>query len=424
MSIDTAETLLNILATAVSFYAKKMIIEAFLPKKMCRIKHTGYLYILACALVSLVYELFPRPFFLVLANMTALMLVLAPYRVRTPKKLLLAGMIYVMAVLVESIIVLPSTQFVLGDYFEQEYECIVSLAQLLIAIIIKRTIATKKPLDIELPKIYNVTLGSIPVMSIACIYYMGVTARNLKSTILVVAFVLLFINVGFFYLYDALLRFYSDQNEKKEMERITEAYRCQLNIIQESQERMETVRHDLKHHIFMLSGLIRDDKNDKAIQYLDKMREFMLNPDEYSVTGNSDIDGILNYMLRDANEKLRTVKVNIKIPDDFQTDFNTTIIVGNLVDNAVREAQKSGEKFLDINMKTEKGILMIFIENSYVGKIVEKEKRFVTSQQNKNIHGIGLESVKKIVSSLDGKIDFDYDEGRFRVQVLLYLTQK
>ena len=42
----------------------------------------------------------------------------------------------------------------------------------------------------------------------------------------------------------------------------------------------------------------------------------MLNPKEYSTTGNQEIDGVLNYMLQKANETLNQVDVQINIPED------------------------------------------------------------------------------------------------------------
>ena len=67
------------------------------------------------------------------------------------------------------------------------------------------------------------------------------------------------------------------------------------------------------------------------------------------------------------------------------------MILGNLVDNAIREASKSTEKYLSINVRVKKDILFILVENSYIGTIVKEENKFKTSQKDTSIHGIGLE---------------------------------
>lgn len=91
------------------------------------------------------------------------------------------------------------------------------------------------------------------------------------------------------------------------------------------------------------------------------------------------------------------------------------MILGNLVDNAVRESSKSDEKYLSISVRVQKDILIILIENSYSGSIVQKGNIFQTSQIDASIHGLGLESVKQVVEACGGDIKIEYTEKRFWV---------
>ena len=104
-------------------------------------------------------------------------------------------------------------------------------------------------------------------------------------------------------------------------------------------------------------------------------------------------------------------------------NFNICVILGNLVDNAVREASKSEEKQLTIKMQIKQELLLIFIENSYSGKILENKNGLQTTQTELAIHGIGLENVKKVVIDNGGEIKIDYTSNRFCVQVLLYMSR-
>ena len=92
------------------------------------------------------------------------------------------------------------------------------------------------------------------------------------------------------------------------------------------------------------------------------------------------------------------------------------------MENALREAVKSEDKFLSVSIRMKKDILLILIENSYTGTIVKEADKFKTSQKNKSVHGIGLESVKQVVTSCGGDLKIEYTENRFLVQVLLYLS--
>ena len=136
-------------------------------------------------------------------------------------------------------------------------------------------------------------------------------------------------------------------------EQMVNVYEYQLDIVQKSQEQINALRHDMKHHIIELSSMIKEKENPEAIAYLEDMRKFMLNPQEYVSTGNREIDGILNYLLKDADKTLEHVNINIRMPEKiYEKDFEICVILGNLVDNAIREARKSEEKYLEIDIQT------------------------------------------------------------------------
>lgn len=421
MSLEITNILLGLLANGVRFYAIKRFIDIFLSNDECRWKHTWILYVLACIWTSLIYGLFMSPALNIISNLTGFLLLVLPYKVKFSRKLLIAFMIYVVNFLVDSIVVVLFTKYIVGEPVNQIYECVTSLVILLIAVLLERTISSER--DTSLPVFYRIALCLVPVISIACIYYMVMTAINLKMTVVVVAASVLFINILDFYLYNSLVQFYSARIEKKMFEQMVEVYAYQLDVVRESQERVTALRHDMKHHIIELSSMINENDNPEMMKYLCDMGKFMLNPEEHVSTGNKEIDGVLNYLLQKADEILEHVDIKVNIPEKIcWTDFNICVILGNLVDNAIREASKSKEKYLEIDIQSKQGIMLIFVENSYSGEIVETDNKFRSSQMNLAIHGIGLENVKKIVQANGGEINIDYSDNRFKVQVLLYLS--
>lgn len=218
-------------------------------------------------------------------------------------------------------------------------------------------------------------------------------------------------------------KFYVAQMNEKKLEQMVDVYAHQLDVIQESQEHIKKLRHDMKHHMIELSAMAQQNGNGDMIRYLKQMEEFMLNPQEKVCTGNKEIDGILNYMLQHADKLLNIVDIDIQIPKQvYKNNFTICVILGNLVDNAVRESGKSDEKYLSVSIRMKKDILLILIENSYVGTIMKKDSRFQTNQIDTTIHGLGLESVKQVVASCNGDMKIQYTDNRFQVQVLLYLS--
>lgn len=421
MSLEIANALLGVFANAVRFYAIKRMIDIFLAKDKCRWEHTWILYMIACCYTSYIYELFKSPTWNVLANMTALLLIVWPYTVKFSKKILLISMIYIENVAVDTIVVFSFTKYIAGEPFNQVYECVTSLVILLISFILERTILTEK--EVDLPLFYKVILGIVPLTSIMCIYYLAMMAIVQRQTMIIIASWILFVNIIIIYLYNALTQFYSEKIEKNALKQMVDVYANQLELVQESQQKVNSLRHDIKHHIIELSSMIKENENPQAIKYLNDMKQFMLNPKEYVATGNKEIDGVLNYLLQNVDVLLEHVDINVNMPEkNYCTNFNLCVIIGNLVDNAIREASKSEEKYLQINIQAKKGIVLIFVENSYSGKIIEQDNKFKTSQEMVSIHGLGLENVKKIVEANGGEISINYGASRFTVEVLLYLS--
>ena len=424
MDLVMANMLLGVLANAVRFYAIKRFITLFFVNDKCRWNHTWILYVVACCYTSLIYELFKSPAWNVLANLSGLFLVTFPYKVKALKKFFLILIIYIVNIAVDGIVVFSFTKYVLGEPFNQVYGCVTSLIILLISIVLEKTVLPEK--DIQLPAFYGVILGIVPVVSILCIYSLTVIEIEQEQVRIIVSSFsswILLVNIVIFYLYNALKQFYSEKIEKKMFEQMVEVYSYQLDIVQESQERVNALRHDMKHHIIELSSMIKKEDYPEVIRYLKNMEKFMLNPKEHATTGNKAFDGVLNYLLQDVEESLDCVNIKISIPEkNHWKDFSICVILGNLIDNAVREASKSEEKFLEINVQSKKGIILIYIENSYTGEIVEQENKFKTSQKMIAVHGIGLENVKKMVEANGGEISINYENNRFKVEVLLYLS--
>lgn len=422
MSLKIFNSIIALLANALRFYALKYFVGIFVQKEESKWNHVFILYIIGWAWTSVISLIFFSPAMNILSNIASLFLIFLPYRIKKTKKCLAVFVIYVINALVDSIVILSLTKYMPGQPVNQVYECITSFILLLIAIIIQRT--TKSEQEITLPTLNMIALLMVPVISTVYIYYLVITVHEIKGIVIFAALALLFINILIFYLYHSLLKFYSARMNEQVFKQMLEVYSYQLDVARESEERVKALRHDIKHHIIELSAMAKKNNNNDMIKYLSSMKKFMLNPKEYSTTGNREIDGVLNYMLQKANSTLNQVDVQINIPEDlYFNNFNICVILGNLVDNAVREASKSEEKLLTIKMQIKQEVLLIFIENSYSGKILEKKNELQTTQTELAIHGIGLENVKKVVLANGGEIKTDYTSDRFCVQVLLYMSQ-
>lgn len=157
--------------------------------------------------------------------------------------------------------------------------------------------------------------------------------------------------------------------------------------------------------------------------YCGKLEEEKEITKEYVRTGNITVDSILNYKLNYICRKFKCeIICSIDIPSESViSEVDLNIILGNLLDNAADALAKVDKKILDIKIKYERGILYISIYNSYNGKIiVDKRGKLLTGKLEKENHGLGLESVERIVKKYNGISKISYEEHIFKIDIMLY----
>lgn len=413
--------LLSITANAVRTAAIKKMVDTFIDKKACLWKFHWILYVFFWGLTSTIYHLFYYPPFNLLCNVLGLILILLPYHIKTSRKALTIFLIYGINALDDSIVVFAFSQYQYGNSVNPLQEYVTSLVMFLAAMIMERTIKAEK--DSALPVRYQTPLGIVPIISIGIIFYVVKMGDQFRGIILFTATGLLIINILNIYIYQSLIQFYSAYMEQKMQEQIMPLYAQELEIIQESHKNEKNLWHDMNHHIIELKTLLKGKKIQEAQEYLKEMEQFLTNSNETVATGNQEVDGILDYMMKKANRVLKEVKTQINIPEGmFHGNFKLCTILGNLLDNAIREAQKTERRYLSVEIFVKSGILFLFIENSYSGNIIKRKETFKTTQKDAAHHGIGLENVRKMIDMCGGEINISNTEDIFKVEALLYIN--
>ena len=105
------------------------------------------------------------------------------------------------------------------------------------------------------------------------------------------------------------------EQEREILEQEIRMYENQFEIIQQSQINTRSLKHDMKHHIKMLSDLISSEDKDAALKYLSDMGDFMDHTEKFVSSGNERIDSILNYYIEKAKNTDIHVSWKIQIPE-------------------------------------------------------------------------------------------------------------
>lgn len=228
-----------------------------------------------------------------------------------------------------------------------------------------------------------------------------------------VATILLLINFLNFYIYNLEQESWLTHHKLKLIETSNHAYQNQLQIVNESQKRIRFLRHDFNRHINKLKLLSEKNDMQGIIQYLNEMEDAIVIKKEYSKTGNEDVDSLLNYELSLAAEFGTEIICDVNLPEELNvSSFDMTIILGNLMDNAIEALRRSEKKLLKINIQFNKGIIRIDIENSYDPKYKKKH--------DGREHGIGLLSVENTLQKYHGKLDSYPEESKYHTTAIFY----
>lgn len=327
--------------------------------------------------------------------------------------------IYAIVVVCDSVATLPFIQYRDGQLFSQIYEIMSVFLFFICELLIERivTIHNHKKTSQDFALIF------VPLLSSAAICFLAYTENVSGAGIVIISLCLLAINFLMLYLYNYLLHSIAQKYETEMLRQKVQVYSGQLSVILQNEERIKALQHDMKHHMNELKLLANKYNVTEILEYIDQMEEFVQNPNEIISSGNIEIDSILNYMLQKAGRELEAVNIKVVLPEKLQHSFDINVILGNLLENAIEAAGKTDERRLDINIQMQQGILRIQIENSYNGKLKEKHHKLLTTKDEKEIHGIGLENVRKIVEKHDGIMEIYPDEDMFRVRLILYMPE-
>ena len=275
----------------------------------------------------------------------------------------------------------------------------------------------------SVPNSYWFSTVLIPASSLYIIL-MFLQARGISAVQVMIGVILIFlINFATFYLYDVITAALSDKMLSLLIVEQNKYYDKQLETIKSSLHTTNAIRHDLKNHMFSIKSLVENGDNNDALNYISDIMTDMGTRHNYSATGNTVIDSVINFKLQEAEQQNIKTDLDLKIPEKLDIpSFDMTIILGNLLDNAIKAVYKVKEnRFINLKMKYDKGRLLIQTDNPYIGDINEENGKLLTTDEDKDNHGIGLQNIKKVIQKYNGSMNIDYSGNVFSVSLLIYL---
>ncbi|MCL2409801.1 MAG: GHKL domain-containing protein [Oscillospiraceae bacterium] len=230
-----------------------------------------------------------------------------------------------------------------------------------------------------------------------------------------------------FYYHDTLAAAYEDKLKSALHTQEKEYYFTQYQLMQDSVERVRSIRHDMKAHLAMTRYYIVNNKAGEATNYLDSLLGGIDENALYSDTGNIAFDSIINFKLKDAIEYGVKLDIKVLVPQDLNIeDSDVVTILGNLLDNALGAVANIEEKMITLDIEFSQGNLLIRMDNTFDGEVKyvddkHGEEGAIITRKDGDNHGYGLKNIQKSVEKYDGNMDISYENNIFSVSILLYI---
>lgn len=202
---------------------------------------------------------------------------------------------------------------------------------------------------------------------------------------------------------------------KKQIKNIMELYK----IKSINDEKINILRHDLKHVLISLSMLISNNETQKA---LDLINTYDISIDEtrnIKYCNNPMINSILEYYQIQCDQN--NIKFNVKI-NNFDDILNIpidelVIVISNCLDNAINALSKiNSKKYINFSFINNNGRVILQIKNSYDGNINFDKNNLPTS--NENNHGFGTKSIKNFAKKYNVTLDYKIKQNTFEINFL------
>ena len=200
----------------------------------------------------------------------------------------------------------------------------------------------------------------------------------------------------------------------------TEQSKTHLDEVRSIHKEMRGYKHDFHNHLQTLKGYIEAGENERALKYIEELDYGVMNTDTLLKTGNVSVDVILSAKIAKAKSKGINVTVKANLPDNLNiTDVELSIVIGNLLDNAIEACTASTDKepFIRVYLVMKSNMLYFSMLNSSGDKL-KKDGSLFNSKKG-GFHGFGLRRAESIIEKHGGWIKYNSEDGAFSSEFLV-----
>lgn len=205
-------------------------------------------------------------------------------------------------------------------------------------------------------------------------------------------------------------------NVKMEEAKYKEDY---YNKVEENQKKIREIKHNIANQMIVLKSQVNEGNISEANRIMDEVISETQQNGWGIYTENVSINAILNAKISEGKVYGIQWELEVQVPKDLNIDIRDMgIVLGNTFDNAIEACSvlENGDKIINVNIFCKDDNMTIYIKNpkNITGIAIN------TWKKDKEDHGFGLKSVKKIVGKYNGIITCEDENTFYEVNIMMW----
>lgn len=251
---------------------------------------------------------------------------------------------------------------------------------------------------------------------------------NLQIAVSICLVILLFANIYTLYIYSNTEKVNREILSMKLAMQKDEYEAEYYRMLEEQYDYQRILVHDVKNHMQAINGLAADGDVEEIQRYIAEWGYDKALQRQARYCHNAILNIIVAKTAKGCLENGIAFHCDIRDKSvDFIDDTDISAIFGNLLSNAYEAAKDSDEKLIefDIKIKPDQKTTIVKISNSCNDPPTKDERGlFVSRKADKEKHGLGQKSIKRIIEKYGGTSETFYDEVEKRFEMLIVFSEQ
>lgn len=189
--------------------------------------------------------------------------------------------------------------------------------------------------------------------------------------------------------------------------------------MKESIETSALFKHDYINHLATVAGLLKDGLVERAFGYTtDLVGKVETELPKHILTKSPIANAALNVKANECAQKEIELNYHIDTDIDFIEDSDFSAVLHNALDNAIAGCTGAVKPKIDLQITYHNNFYYIVVSNSIPRSVLSNNPDLISTKKDKEDSGNGTRSMRKVVKSYGGNIDF-YEDG---LQFIVHIT--